>query len=71
MVLGLVRRGRQRIDAPAFEHQVAGIGFVQAGDDAAERRLATARFADDAERAALTEAQAHSVHSLDLPRRAQ
>ena len=57
-------------DRPTLEHDVAGCGFEQPDDAAPERRLAAARFADEADRLALVDRERDAVqrmHRRDLP----
>ena len=54
------------VDGRAVEDDAAGRRFVQADGRAAERRLAAAGFADQAERLALVDKVIDRFHSLDV-----
>src|SRR5262249_11537345 len=49
-------------EPPAVEHDLARARLDEAEQKASERRLAAARFPDDAERFALVDRQAHVAH---------
>src|SRR5439155_25649181 len=48
--------------APALDEDLASVGLLEAGDEIEQRRLATARGADEAHELAAIDAQADVVH---------